>query len=206
MPGPDEVSLPYVFDEPLVTERLVLRRMSPADVDDVFAYQSRDDVCRYLPFEPRSREQVADKLSQFAAADTLDQDGSYLQLAVQLRAGERPGRVIGDSYFTVASREHGRGEIGWTVHPDFVGRGYALEAATAVLDLAFGTLGLHRVFAELDTRNDASVALCRRLGMRREAHLVEDWWFKGEWADTGVHAVLQQEWRRRRGTAAPAVD
>jgi aminoglycoside 6'-N-acetyltransferase len=51
------------------------------------------------------------------------------------------------------------------------------------------------VRAELDPRNDASVALCRRLGKREEAHFVEDLWFKGAWGDTGIYAMLDREWR-----------
>ncbi|MDP3208161.1 MAG: GNAT family protein, partial [Rhodoglobus sp.] len=77
---------------------------------------------------------------------------------------------------------------------NFHGRGVAHEAARATLDLAFGPLGLHRVFAELDPRNAASVALCRRLGMRHEAHFVEHMAFKGEWADTDIYAILSSEW------------
>lgn len=207
---PAEVALPYQFRTPLVTERLLLRLMTRDDVDAVYAYQSRADVCRYLLFEPRDREQVAVKVAEHAVADTLDADGSYLQLALELRSvpperddprepakvgSSGAGRVIGDSYFTIVSREHARGEIGWTMHPDFTGQGYASEAAAAVLDLAFDTLGLHRVVAELDVRNDASVALCRRLGMREEAHFVRDMWFKGDWSDTGVYAILAEEWR-----------
>jgi RimJ/RimL family protein N-acetyltransferase len=84
------------------------------------------------------------------------------------------------------------------MHPDFTGRGYASEAARAVLELAFSTLGLHRVFAELDPRNDASIALALRLGMREEAHFVQDMWFKGAWADTGIYAILAEEWRSHR--------
>ena len=51
--------------------------------------------------------------------------------------------------------------------------------------------------ANLDPRNDASAALCRRLGMREEAHFVEDIWFKGEWADSAIYAILDREWRAR---------
>lgn len=197
----DTVSfLPYTLDRPISTERLTLRLMTPADLDDVHAYQSRDDVCRYLLYEPRTRDEVAGKLVEFAAATTLAKDGDYLQLALDLagRNGE-PSRVIGDSYFTIASAEHSRAEIGWTMHPDYTGRGYAAEAASAMLGLAFGALRLHRVFAELDPRNDASVALCRRLGMRHEAHFVKDMIFKGEWADTGLYAILRDEWLARQG-------
>jgi aminoglycoside 6'-N-acetyltransferase len=71
------------------------------------------------------------------------------------------------------------------------------EAASAVLDLAFGPLGLHRVMADLDPRNQTSAALCRRLGMREEAHFVEDLWVKDAWADTGIFAILAREWAAR---------
>jgi RimJ/RimL family protein N-acetyltransferase len=57
-------------------------------------------------------------------------------------------------------------EIGWTLHPDHHGVGDMTEAATAVLRLAVGDLGMHRVIAHLDPRNAASAALCSRLGMR----------------------------------------
>jgi RimJ/RimL family protein N-acetyltransferase len=195
--------LPYRFEQPLVTPRLLLRTMTSADVDEVHAYQSREDVCRYLLFEPRSREQVAEKVDQHARAVRLAADGDYLQLALELRdTQEAPGRLIGDSYFTIASTEHSRGEIGWTMHPEFTGRGYASEAARAVLGLAFDTLGLHRVFAELDPRNDASIALCRRLGMREEAYFVQDMMFEGDWADTGLYAILDEEWQRRPDAGA----
>lgn len=192
--------LPFTFVQPLHTPRLVLRLMTPGDVDAIYAYQSRADVCRYLLFEPRTREQVAEKVAGYARATTLAVDGDYLQLALELSDGEdHPGQVIGDSYFTIASTEHARAEIGWTMHPDHTGRGYATEAARAVLDLAFSTLRLHRVHAELDVRNDASIAMCRRLGMREEAHFVQDMMFKGDWADTGVYAILDKEWRSSAG-------
>jgi RimJ/RimL family protein N-acetyltransferase len=194
------LALPHVFDEPIVTDRLRLRLMTPDDVDDIYAYQSRDDVCAYLLFEPRTRDQVADKVAAYAKATTLWRDGDYLQLALELREGEpRAGRVIGDSYFTLSSLENSRAEIGWSLHPDFAGRGYASEAARAVLGLAFDVIGLHRVYAELDAKNGASVALCKRLGMREEALFLEDMWFKGGWSDTGVYAIRRSEWQASRG-------
>jgi len=196
--APPPASLPFDFAAPLVTDRLVLRRMTLDDVGAVHAYQSREDVCRYLLYEPRTYDQVRTQVTEHARSHRLAADGDYLQLALALRESEdQPGQLIGDSYFCLTSVEHLRAEIGWTMHPEHTGRGYATEAATAVLDLAFHTIGLHRVHAELDVRNDASVALCRRLGMREEAHLVRDMWFKGEWADTGLHAILREEWLSR---------
>src|SRR5438067_10477868 len=152
-----DVRLPYEFSRPLRTRRLLLRTMTSDDVDDIHAYQSRRDVCRYLPFEPRTRDEVAEKAAKFSTALALAGDGDYWQLAVE-RSSE-PGRVIGDVYFTIKSVANAAGEIGWTLHPDFVGNGYMSEAAASVLEIVFGRLGLHRVSATLDPRNDASAAL-----------------------------------------------
>ena len=195
----DSPILPFVFDHPLRTARLTLRLMTPADTEDVFAYQSREDVCRYLLFDPRTRDEVAAKVAEHSHANTLATDGDYLQLAVEWDRGDgTPARVIGDSYFTIASVEHSHGEIGWTLHPDFARHGYAHEAAAAVLGIAFGIIGLHRVHAELDPRNASSIALCKRLGMREEAFFHEDMYFKGAWADTGVYGLLRREWLAAR--------
>lgn len=183
------MELPFSFPSPVATERLVLRFMTAADVDDVHAYQSRPDVCRYMLFEPRDRATVAEKVAEHAEARELRGDGDYWQLAVSL-----DGRVIGDVFFTIKSVAQQTAEIGWTMHPDFHGRGYMTEAAGAVLAVAFEQIGLRRVIANLDPRNAASVSLCRRLGLREEAHFVEDVWVKGGWADTGIYALLAREW------------
>lgn len=192
------MSLPFVFTEPIRTERLTLRLMTQADVDDVFAYQSREDVCEYLLHGRRSRDEVVDMVAKYGAATRLAEDHDWIEPAIELTLPDGTLRVIGHMYLNLASVENLGAEIGWTLHPDFFGQGYASEAATAILDLAFGELGLHRVRAELDPRNDASIALCRRLGMREEAFFVKDMMFKGDWADTGVYAILETEWEARR--------
>jgi RimJ/RimL family protein N-acetyltransferase len=191
------VSLPFVFTEPIRTERLTLRLMTEADVDDVFAYQSREDVCEYLLHEPRSRDEVAEMVAKYSTATRLAENDDWIEPAIELAMPDGTSRVIGHLYLNLASVENRGAEVGWTLHPDFFGRGYAFEASVAMLDLAFGDLGLHRVRAELDPRNDASIALCLRLGMREEAHYVKDLMFKGGWADTGVYAILDEEWARR---------
>ena len=196
-PPPASSCLPYAFVSPLPTERLNLRTMTPADVDDIHSYQSRADVCRYLAFEPRSRDEVAERVARYATAVGLASDDDYWQFAVEL--DQQPGRVIGDVYFCLKSVPNALGEIGWTLHPDHVGNRYMTEAAGAVMELAFRELGLHRVAAQLDPRNRASAALCEQLGMRREAQFREDLWFKGALGDTAVYAILDRDWASRKG-------
>ncbi len=84
-------------------------------------------------------------------------------------------------------------EVGWVIHPAFGGKGYATQAASAILGTAFGSLGAHRVFARVDTQNHASVRLCAQLGMRREAYLVENDRNGNRWGSEYIYAILQQE-------------
>jgi RimJ/RimL family protein N-acetyltransferase len=106
--------------------------------------------------------------------------------------------LVGDVVLFWTSAEHRSGEIGYVLNPEHQGRGYATEAAQALLALAFDGLGLHRVMARLDERNGASAAVLRRLGMRQEARLVENEWFKGEWTNELDFAILAREWRVAR--------
>ena len=191
--------LPFQFEESL-TERLRLRTMREADLGDILAYQSRADVCEYLLYEPRDRETLAARIAKWSKQSTLASDGDFLELAVEHRSD---ARVIGDLYFMLERAEHGCAAIGWAFHPGYSGQGYATEAAMEVLRLGFDSIGLHRIVAEVDPRNAASVALCRRLGMRKEAHLIENIWFKGRWADTDVYALRETEWRDRPDATPP---
>ncbi len=180
-------------DYPIVTERLALRPLVPADAAALHAYQSRADVCRDIPYRPRSLEEVESRLgSPERTRSTLDEAGQAIVLAVVLRAG---GKLVGDVMLAWTSSEHRSGEIGYVVNPDHQGHGYASEASHAMLRLGFDQLGLHRIIARVDARNGASCAVLRRLGMRQEAHLVENEWFKGEWTDEVDYAMLAAEWR-----------
>jgi RimJ/RimL family protein N-acetyltransferase len=82
-------------------------------------------------------------------------------------------------------------------NPALGGRGYATEAANLMLGLGFSGLGLHRIVARIDERNEASVRLARRLGMRQEARLVSNELFKGEWSNELDFAMLADEWYAR---------
>jgi RimJ/RimL family protein N-acetyltransferase len=181
----------------LRTARLTLRPPVAGDLDALHALQSDPEVVRYQLFEPRSRDDVARRLPELTAATVLEKADDFIQPAMELATNDGPV-VIGTMYFVLKSVENATGEIGWSLRREYQGQGFAHEGAVALLEVAFDELGLHRVTAELDPRNDASVSLCTRLGMRREAHFVEDMMFKGDWADTGVYAILQREWRARQ--------
>lgn len=181
---------------PISTPRLLLRPLHVDDAPAVHAYQSREDVCRFIPYSPRSLADVERRLgSAESTRSTLEEPGQALLLAVLRRSD---GVLIGDVMLAWTSREHRTGEIGYVLDPRYHGNGYAREAATALLRLAFEGLGLHRVVARVDARNEPSSRVLRGIGMRLEAHLRENEWFKGEWTDELDFAMLAAEWRSRR--------
>lgn len=183
-----------MIELPLTTERLTLRLFEPGDVDDMVAYQGRDDVARYLYRPARTREQCAEVIARVSAATTWQADGDSLVLAIHRRTG---GGVIGEIVLRLASRPARQAEIGWVLHPGHEGHGYATEAARAVATLAFERLGTHRLFARLDADNAGSARLCERLGMRREGHFIDnDVHPDGRWGSEYVYAVLAAEFVR----------
>jgi RimJ/RimL family protein N-acetyltransferase len=185
-------------DYPIETDRLLLRPFNLDDHDALFDIQRRADVARYLYWEPRRAEEMADVLAKRISQTSLKSEGEGLALAVVRRD---TGVLIGDLVVFWVSREHRLGEIGYVFHPDHGGQGFATEAAEAGLRLGFEGLGLHRMIGRLDGRNIRSARLLERLGMRREAHFVENEYVKGEWADEVVYAMLETEWRATRARA-----
>jgi RimJ/RimL family protein N-acetyltransferase len=185
---------------PVRSRRLLLRPLRPSDADALAAYRALPEVCRYVPFEPMNAGRIARRLAGDWARTALDAEGQGLTLGVEL-AGS--GDLVGDVVLFWHSREHRGGEIGYVFNPGSGGRGYATEAAHALLHLAFDQLGLHRVIARIDARNDASARLAARLGMRQEARLVRNEWFKGEWSDELDFALLEDEWLAQHQEGSP---
>jgi len=182
----------------LRTDRLLLRPYRVTDVDDLLAIRCDPGAVRYRNWGMPDRVQVEDAVRTRMVMDRLVSPGDCLVLAAEVR-----GRVVGDVSLDWVSAEHAQGQISFAFHSDVHGRGYASEAAGAVLDLAFDHVQLHRVSGSCDARNTVSAALMRRLGMRQEAHFVHSEAVGGDWGDELVFAVLEDEWRSRRRVNAP---
>lgn len=173
---------------PLRTDRLTLRLHRPADRTWLQRIYGRADVARFLLDPPWTAADAERNIRERVEKTGLDSAAGALTLVI-----EHDGQPVGDVLVWWTDREHRLAEIGWVLDPAAAGRGYASEAAGAVLDLAFGYYRAHRVQAQMDARNDASARLAARLGMRREAHLRQNWWNKGEWTDTLIYARLAQD-------------
>jgi RimJ/RimL family protein N-acetyltransferase len=183
---------------PVRTDRLLLRPLTMADVDALVAYRSIPDLCRYVPFPPQSRADVEARITGVFANHALTGEGQNLTLGVEVA---ETGELVGDVILMYHSHLHAGGEVGWILNPRYGGHGYATEAAREMLRLGFEELGLRRIVARIDERNTASARLAHRLGMRQEARLVENEFFKGEWTTELDFAMLATEWFASHATA-----
>jgi RimJ/RimL family protein N-acetyltransferase len=182
-------------DWPVQTKRLVLRPAVASDEDAIWSYRRDEETARWLsswPVDGAAFRPSVDQPAEWAGMIVIELDGVVI------------GNVlvrIEDPWSQVEVRAEASGtqaEIGWVLHPDHVGHGYATEVVEAVLQICFQRLGVRRVVAGCFAANTASWRLMERVGMRRERHAVRDALHRtGEWMDSYGYALLAEEWRAR---------
>jgi RimJ/RimL family protein N-acetyltransferase len=181
---------------PIETDRLLLRPFEASDHSALLAIHSRPEVTRYLYWGERGPDKLSEVLADKITGTELGQEGDKIELAAVLR---EDGTLVGDILLIWRTAVHRSAEVGFVFHPDHHGRGYATEATAELLRFGFEGMGLHRMYGRLDARNTASARVLEKLGMRREAHLVENEWVKGEWTDEAIYGMLDREWEARAG-------
>jgi len=187
-----ESSVSVTRARPLTSARLVLRPYEESDLAFFHDMFEREDVCRYLPWPPMNLDQARAKMEQRLRQWRIEAErDAIVVLAVEVATGQ----PVGELMLRLSNAESRQGEMGWSMHPDAQGRGFATEGAREMLRLGFEHVGLHRIAAECDPRNTASMRVMERLGMRREALMVEAELIKGEWVDSLIYAQLESEWR-----------
>jgi RimJ/RimL family protein N-acetyltransferase len=175
----------------IITERMAIRDLEANDGPRVFAYHRRPEVSQFQSWGTESVDVVQSYIRSLAGMEP-GAPGKWYQIGIFLLEG---GKLIGDCGFRVLQDDPEQVEIGITLAPEFQGKGYATEALHALLRYLFRTLDKHRVFGSVDPRNVASMALLERVGMRKEAHFVKSLWFRGEWVDDVIFAMLAEEWQ-----------
>ncbi|ANE43983.1 GNAT family N-acetyltransferase [Deinococcus puniceus] len=168
--------------------RLMLRPFTRADAPALCAYRNDPAVARYqgwnLPYALADAEALITQMQ----GRTLGQDG-WTQVAF---ADATSGKLLGD--FAVRGMGQ-QAELGVTLAPTAQGRGLASEGLRLVLGQIFGSLGLHRVYASIDPRNQAAAALLLRAGFRHEGTTRQSYWHRGEWTDDATYGLLYSEWQ-----------
>lgn len=182
----------------LETARLVLRPPVADDLPWILARMNTPAVMRHLGGAVRGPEEVADGLAADIAAFA---SGGHRRWTVWLRDEEvRIGRCGLFHVRTVAAPDglRGQNEIGWTLAEEFWRHGYASEAARAVLDFAFGTLGFPVVFSQTSDSNAPSTRMMERLGLNRRAELdYVDPAYPAQDNPTTVWSIDAENWRQR---------
>jgi RimJ/RimL family protein N-acetyltransferase len=180
--------------EPLPTARLGLRELEPEDWPALQALQASAQTSRYLTTEPFTAEDSQAYIAADIAARSVDPRSVYEFAVTRLEDGGFIGRC------GLKIRDAGLGDAGfWYVLDERCrGQGLMTEAARRLLDFAFADLGLRRLWADVDPRNRPSVRLAERLGLRQEAHFLEDVMIKGELCSTLIYAILRREWEAAR--------
>jgi aminoglycoside 6'-N-acetyltransferase len=176
----------------LAGPRVALRRFHPDDLATFVAYRSCERVARFQSWAAPYPRDEGERFIQEIAKAHPDTPGEWFQFAVVLRSA---GQLIGDCAAMPHADDPRQCDIGFTISPEHQGHGYATEAVRLLLTYLFRERGKHRIAAYCDPRNAASVALLDRLGMRREGHLRESTWAKGEWTDDLVYALLPDDWQ-----------
>jgi len=175
---------------PIETPRLLLREIQAEDEDDVHEFASDPCVSRFDEWGPNTREKTHEVISRWLKIHQ-EWPREETNLAVELRSEKKR---IGTVALYVKDQKNASAYIGYVFNRRYWNQGYATEAARALVDAAFKSLSLHRVWATCDTRNVASRRVMEKIGMRREAHFVKDVFQKGEWRDSYLYAILADEW------------
>ena len=171
------------------TSRLSLRQITAQDVDDFYEIYSNPEVMRYWSTPPLPDKSAASKLIEEI------QDGfrrrQMLKWGIALRADDR---LIGSVTLFHPDFTHRRVELGYALGRAHWRQGYMGETLRAVLTYAFDTLNFHRIEADVDPRNDASVRTLERLAFKREGYLRERWQVNGEIQDAFFYGLLRPDW------------
>lgn len=170
----------------LSTERLIIRRFSENDGEDLYEYFSNPKVLEFEPYQPFTKDE--------AYREAKRREGDEQFLAVCLKSG----KVIGNLYFSKGDFE--TWEVGYVFNDKYWGNGYASESLLALMEYAFLSLNVRRMIAQCDPKNIPSWKLLERVGMRREGELLQNIFFFTDehgnpiWKDTYEYAILKAEY------------
>ena len=176
----------------LTTTRLSLRRIRDEDVDDFYAVYSDPKVMRYWSTPPLPNLEAAAKLIREIHAGIERRE--LLKWAIALRTNDR---LIGSVTLFHPDFTHRRVEIGYALAHAHWRMGYMGETLEAIINFAFADLNMHRIEADVDPRNTASVRTVERLGFQQEGYLRQRWQVNGEIQDALFFGLLEPDWQAR---------
>ncbi len=190
MPDTSNTPAPAAPRPTLTTARLVLRPFALADAPDVRRLCNVREIALNTLLIPHpypeglAEHWISSQEESFA-------NGEVVTFAITVGAGGDLAGAIG----LRIQRESDRAEIGYWIGVHFWGRGFATEAAKAVVQYGFDRLALHRIHAEHFTRNASSGRVLQKIGMRHEGTMRQAHKKWSEYVDTELYAILRSDLR-----------
>jgi RimJ/RimL family protein N-acetyltransferase len=172
----------------LETDRLLIREFLSSDFEAFRRYVQSEHHWRSTPDEAPTTERVEGLIKHFLLTQANGRRAEFHLAAVDKFSNEFVGGV--DLCTFGPWRQ---GTLGWGVTVNRVGQGLATEMGHAILQSAFGTLGLHRVQASCRSENYASRRIMAKLGMREEGVMRDNMFVRGEWWSTIQAAILSSD-------------
>ncbi|RPE08497.1 N-acetyltransferase [Chitinophaga lutea] len=170
----------------LATERLVLRRMRPADAPQLFVLRSDPEMMQFIPRPLHQTE--ADSLALIDLCNDTADKNDGISWAVTEKGKDV---LIGTIGFVKIQKEHFRAEVGYILHPAMQGKGIMKEALATVIDYGFREMKLHSIAAIVDPANTASAMLLEKSGFMKEGHLREHEFLLGRFWDSVIYSKLK---------------
>ncbi|MGZ9585765.1 GNAT family N-acetyltransferase [Paenibacillus marinisediminis] len=173
----------------VTTDKLIIRSFDFEDWTAVLEYTSKINNMKYMPDGVLNEETV----KEFIRKNIGDEARNF---PVILKDN---GTLIGHIVFHKYFGEHTY-EIGWVFNPEYHNRGYASQAALAILKYGFEEMNLHRIIATCQPENIPSYRVMEKIGMRREGYFKKCIPHENEWWDEYYYAMLREEWCQQSST------
>ena len=171
----------------LQTERMLLRRLTKADSEQMLILRSDDRVMQYIEREKTTSlhdaEAFIDRINIFGDSN------ESIMWAIALK--DSPQEMIGTICFWRLQPENHRAEVGYVLHPDHWNKGIMYEALLAVIGYGFDSMNLHSIEAHINPGNLASARLLEKAGFIREGYYRENIFFGGRFLDTAAYSLLK---------------
>lgn len=178
----------------LRSERLCLRPFSAIDPDSLLIFQERNRA-HLEPWEPKRDEVFYTRdyqRAQIAASIVAEQKGTDARFAVFEPDGTQIVACV--NLWSIRRGALHAAILGYSVDVDCQQRGFAQEAASAVIDYAFDRLNLHRIEASYQPLNERSGRVLRKLGFAVEGYARDHLFIAGEWRDSILTSLTNNGW------------
>ncbi|MFQ6602764.1 GNAT family N-acetyltransferase [Flavobacterium sp. C3NV] len=168
------------------TERLLLRRITNDDVNEVFELRSNPETMKYIP-RPLVKNNE-DALEHIAMIEEKIETNVGINWGITLKGSSKLLGIIG--YYRMQPQNY-RAEIGYILLPEFHGKGIIPEAVNRLITYGFEDLKLHSIEAVIDPENYASEKVLQKCGFVKEAHLKESEFYEGRFLDSVIYSLLE---------------